>query len=58
MELISLGLTDIRTDIAAYMTFNALFDGNLYEQYQALSKQERSFYGTNHSMIQGISQAI
>ena len=58
MELISLGLTDIRTDITAYMTFNALYDGNLYEQYQALSKQERSFYNTNYSMIQGIAQAI
>jgi len=58
MELISLGLTDIRTDITAYKTFNTLFDGNLYEQYHALSKQERSFYGTNHAMIQGIALAI
>jgi hypothetical protein len=58
MELISLGLTDIRTDITAYKTFNTLFDGNLYEQYHALSKQERSFYGTNHAMIQGIALTI
>ena len=58
MELISLGLTDVRTDITAYKTFNALFDGNLYEQYHALSKQERSFYCTNHAMIQGIALAI
>jgi len=57
-ELISLGLLDFRTDITAYKTFHALYDGNLYEQYQALSKHERSFYDTNHSMIQGIALAI
>lgn len=58
MELISLGLTEITTDITAYKTFNALFDGNLYEQYNALSKKERNFYYINHSMIQGIAVAI
>jgi len=56
MELISLGLTDIRTDITAYKTFNALFDGNLYEQYHALSKQERSFYCTNHSIADELAR--
>ena len=58
MELISLGLTEIKTDITAYKTFSTLFDGNLYEQYSALSKKERSFYCSNHSMIQGIAVAI
>ncbi|MFM7596683.1 MAG: DEAD/DEAH box helicase [Flavobacteriales bacterium] len=58
LELIGLGLTAFRTDITAYNTFLTLFDGAFYEQYAALSKQERSFYCTHHTSIQQIAIAI